>query len=142
LGLLLTKDQQQTELRCGVAAFQAEQGRLNAKSIVMDTTDVLITGQGGVNLRTEQLDVTLQGHPKKLRLLRLHSPIKLEGTLAKPKLGIDAEKALLQVGAGTALGALLTPVAAVLAFIDPGLAKNADCSALMAQGAPAQPPSR
>jgi hypothetical protein len=43
---------------------------------------------------------------------------------------------LLQAGAGTVLAALLTPIAAVLAFVDPGLAKNADCSALMAQVGP------
>jgi hypothetical protein len=28
---------------------------------------------------------------------------------------------------------LLTPVAALLAFVDPGLAKDADCAALLAQ---------
>jgi hypothetical protein len=28
---------------------------------------------------------------------------------------------------------LLTPIAAMLAFVDPGLAKNADCAALLAQ---------
>jgi AsmA family protein len=42
----------------------------------------------------------------------------------------------------TALGVLATPLAAVIAFIDPGLAKDADCSQLIAeaerQGAPAR----
>ena len=136
LGLLLTKNQQQSELRCGVAAFQAEQGHLYARTIVMDTTNVLVTGRGGVDLRNERLDVALQGNPKKFRLLHLHSPVKLEGTLESPKVGIDTEKTLLQAGEGTVLGVLLSPIAAVLAFIDVGLAKNADCSALLAQAAP------
>jgi hypothetical protein len=30
-----------------------------------------------------------------------------------------------------ALGALATPLAAILAFVDPGLAKDANCSALL-----------
>jgi hypothetical protein len=137
LGLLLTKDQHRTEVRCGVAAFEAQAGRLNATSIVMDTTDVLITGRGDVDLRNEQLDLALQGKPKKLRLLRLRSPIRVAGTLSKPRVGIDTEKTVLQAGAGTVLAAVLTPIAAVLAFVDPGLAKNADCSALMAQAPPA-----
>ena len=137
LGLLLTKDQHQTELRCGVAAFEAQAGRLNAKSIVMDTTDVLITGRGDIDLRNEQVDLALQGKPKKLRLLRLRSPIRVTGTLSKPRVGIDAEKTVLQAGAGTVIATVLTPIAAVLAFVDPGLAKNADCSALMAQAPPA-----
>jgi uncharacterized protein involved in outer membrane biogenesis len=137
LGLLLSKDQQQTELRCGVAAFEAQAGHLNAKSIVMDTTDVLIIGRGDVNLGNEQMDLALQGKPKKLRLLRLRSPIRVAGTLSKPRVGIDADKTILQVGAGTVMATLLSPIAAVLAFVDPGLAKNADCSALMAQATPA-----
>jgi AsmA family protein len=132
----LTKDQRKTEVRCGVAAFEAEEGHLNAKSIVMDTTDVLIIGRGDVNLQTERLDLSLQGSPKKLRLLRLRSPISVAGTLSKPRVGIEPKKTLLQAGAGTVLATLLTPIAAVLAFVDPGLAKNADCSALMAQAAP------
>jgi hypothetical protein len=56
--------------------------------------------------------------------------------LENPKVGIDPEKTLLQAGEGAVLGALLSPIAAVLAFIDVGLAKNADCSALLAQAAP------
>ena len=136
LGLLLTKNQQQSELRCGVAAFQADQGHLYAKTIVMDTTNVLVTGHGGVDLRNERLDLALQGNSKKFRLLHLQSPIKVAGTLENPKVGIDPEKTLLQAGEGTVLAALLSPIAAVLAFIDVGLAKNADCSALLAQAAP------
>jgi AsmA family protein len=136
LGLLLTQDRQQTELRCGVAAFQADQGHLNAKTIVMDTTNVLITGRGSIDLQTERLDLALQGDPKKIRLVRLRAPISVGGSLSKPSVGIKPEKTLLQAGAGTVLAALLTPIAAVLAFVDPGLAKNADCSALMAQVGP------
>jgi AsmA family protein len=136
LGLLLTKNEQETELRCGVGAFQADKGQLNAKMLVMDTTNVLITGGGDINLQTERLDLNLQGKPKKIRLLRLRSPVLVEGTLSKPKVGIDTEKTVLQVGAATVLGTLLSPIGAILAFVDPGLAKNADCAALLAQAGP------
>jgi uncharacterized protein involved in outer membrane biogenesis len=136
LGLLLTKSEQETELRCGVGAFEADKGQLNAKMLVMDTTNVLITGGGDINLQTERLDLKLQGKPKKIRLLRLRSPVLVEGTLSKPKVGIDTEKTVLQVGAATVLGTLLSPIGAILAFVDPGLAKNADCAALVAQAAP------
>ena len=112
--------------------FQAEQGQLNAKTMIIDTSNVLITGRGDVNLANERLDLALHGDPKKLRLVRLHSPIRVGGSLSKPQIGISPEKALLQAGAGTVLGTLLTPVAAILAFIDPGLAKDANCSALLA----------
>jgi uncharacterized protein involved in outer membrane biogenesis len=136
LGLVLTKNQQKVELRCGVAKFQVEQGQLNAKTMVLDTATVLITGHGDINLATERLDMSLQGDPKKVRLLRLRSPIRLGGSLSKPQVGIKPEKALLQAGTGTVLATLLTPIGAILAFVDPGLAKDANCSALVAQAAP------
>ncbi len=132
-GLFLTKDQTQIEVRCGVADFQAERGQLAVKTLVLDTSDVLITGSGKADLGAERLDLSLQGHPKKVRLLRLRSPIRVTGSLLKPKVGIDTGKALLQAGTGTVLAALLTPVAAVLAFVDPGRAKDANCPELLAQ---------
>jgi hypothetical protein len=36
-------------------------------------------------------------------------------------------------GGAIALGMLLTPIAAMLAFVDPGLAKDTDCGALLAE---------
>jgi uncharacterized protein involved in outer membrane biogenesis len=105
-----------------------------AQDIVIDTDNVLITGKGEVDLGPEVLDLTLNGQPKKVRLFRIKSPIALGGTLSKPKVGLKAGNAVGQAAAATALGILATPLAAVLAFIDPGLAKDADCSALLAEG--------
>jgi uncharacterized protein involved in outer membrane biogenesis len=129
LGLLLSKNETKTSIRCGVVDFQAQKGELTAKSFFIDTTDVLITGRGGINLDTEALDLALQGDPKKLRLTRLRTPITVKGTLKHPAVGIDAGKLAGQGAVATALGTLLTPVAAVIAFIDPGRAKNKDCAA-------------
>ena len=39
-----------------------------------------------------------------------------------------------QAAGAVALGAVLSPLAVVLPFIDAGLAKDANCGALMAQG--------
>jgi uncharacterized protein involved in outer membrane biogenesis len=133
VGLFLKKDETQMELRCGAAHFEAERGQLTVKTLVIDTTDVLITGSGNANLGTERLDLSLAGHPKKMRLVRLRSPIRVTGSLLKPHVGIEPGKALLQAGTGTVLGALLTPVAAILAFVDPGRAKDANCPDLLAQ---------
>lgn len=133
LGLLLAKDQEKTEVRCGVAAFKVEDGRLDAQTIVFDTNDVLITGEGGIDLESEKLDLKIKGQPKKLRLVRVRTPIELKGVLRKPKVGIEGEKVAAQGGVAAAIGSLLTPVAALLAFVDPGLAEDANCSALLAQ---------
>jgi uncharacterized protein involved in outer membrane biogenesis len=131
LGLLLTKDEQQADLRCGVAQFQALQGTLVAKSLVFDTQNVLITGKGAIDLGSEQLDLDMSGQPKKFRLGRVRAPITVRGTLLHPSIGVKTGNTVGQGAAAVGLGALLGPLGAVLAFIDPGLAKDADCSALM-----------
>jgi len=133
LGLVLTKNQQNTDVRCGVANFKAGGGDLKATTLVIDTTNVLVTGQGHIDLGTEALDLSLRGQPKEARLLRLRTPITLRGSLLQPKIGVQAGKLAAQAGGAIALAALLTPVAAVLAFVDGGLAKDANCAALIGQ---------
>jgi uncharacterized protein involved in outer membrane biogenesis len=133
LGLLLSKADSHAEIRCGVMSFEAQRGVLTAKTLFVDTSNVLITGRGHVDLDHEGLDLSLQGDPKKLRLVRLRSPITLQGTLSHPAVGIKADKLAGQAGVAAALGTLLTPVAAILAFVDPGLAKDKDCSAMLAE---------
>ena len=133
LGLMLTKDERKTDVRCGVANFKADNGDLSATTFVLDTTNVLVTGQGRVDLRNETLDLSLRGEPKKARLLRLRTPILVRGTLLQPKIGVQPAKLAAQTGGAIALGTLLTPVAALLAFVDGGLAKDANCAALIGQ---------
>ena len=135
LGLLLTKNESKTAIRCGVMDFKAQNGNLGAKTMFVDTTDVLITGRGDIDLNSEALNLSLRGNPKKLRLTRVRSPITIKGTLDHPSVGIDAGKLAEQGAVATALGTLLTPVAAVLAFVDPGLAKNKDCAASLEEAA-------
>jgi AsmA family protein len=133
VGLLLTKNQEKTGIRCGVANFKAEGGVFAAQDIVIDTDNVLILGKGEIDLGPEVLDITLNGQPKKVRLFRIKSPVELGGTLSKPKVGLKPGNTPGQIALATALGVLATPLASVLAFIDPGLAKDADCGALLAE---------
>jgi uncharacterized protein involved in outer membrane biogenesis len=133
LGLLIAKKDETTDIRCGVISFHADAGELKAATMVLDTTRVLITGSGGVDLKDEDIDMSLRGQPKGIRLVRLRSPIEIRGTLAHPQIGLATANLVAQAGSAIALGALLTPVASLLAFVDPGLAKNANCAALVAQ---------
>jgi uncharacterized protein involved in outer membrane biogenesis len=133
IGLLLTKSEGRAPIRCGVARFDIAAGTATAQSFVLDTQDVLITGKGNVDLGTEQLDLTIQGQPKRFHLVRVRAPVDIKGHLSKPTFGPDKAQLIKQSGIAAALGTLLTPVAAMLAFVDPGLAKDQDCSQLLAQ---------
>jgi AsmA family protein len=130
---LLTKNHGQTPVRCAVADFKATDGVLQAQSIVFDTGVVIATGSGDVDLRDETMNLAFAGKPKKFRLLRIGAPITVKGSLGQPKFGVAIAKAAPQAAASVALGVLAAPVAAVLPFIHPGLAKDADCASLVSQ---------
>lgn len=132
LGLIATKNKSEVPVRCGVASFEAHDGTLAVQTVVVDTEPVLISGEGVVHLDTEALDLKLRGHPKSWRLLRLRSPVLVRGTLAHPAFRIQASNSIAQSAEAVALGVVLTPLASVLAFVDAGLAKDADCAALLA----------
>jgi AsmA family protein len=114
LGLMVTKNKEDTQIRCGVASFKAHDGTLTTQTLLIDTDPVLITGSGTIQLDTEALDLELQGHPKHLRVLRLSAPFSVQGTLTHPKISLEKGNRKLKL-------------------IDPGHAKDADCAALLAQ---------
>ncbi|MFN3515060.1 MAG: AsmA family protein [Phenylobacterium sp.] len=144
LGLLLSKDQSRTEIRCAVAHFQVRDGVLQAERIVFDTGPVLGAGSGSIDLGRERIALRIEGQPKEARLIRLMAPITLEGPIRSPKLGVEAGGAIAQGGIAAILGSAVAPLAAVLPFVDLGLAEDAACGALIAQarkeGAPAPRP--
>jgi hypothetical protein len=139
LSLNLSGDNSNTNLRCAVASFDAKQGLLTSRQMVIDTDPVRVEGTGSINMRDETLDLRLQGKPKNFQFMRLRAPITVKGPWQHPALGVEAGPIVAQGGMGLALG-LLNPFAAILAFIDPGLAKDANCAPLLAdakaQGAP------
>ncbi len=128
LGLLLAKDKSEMGVRCAVADFEAKDGILTARNIVFDSDTVLTTGKGTVNLKDETVDLTLQGAPKEFRLVRVMAPITIGGHLKSMKIGVKPGAAPLQAGAAVALGVLFPPLA-LLPFVNPGLAHDADCAA-------------
>lgn len=137
LGLLLKKSDAREPIRCALASFEVRQGMMQARTLVVDTQDVRITGKGDIRLGPEQLDLEIKGQPKKLRIARLRTPIELRGHLLDPHVGIDLGATVKQGAVAAALGAV-APLAALVAFVDPGFAKNENCAALLG-AAPAQP---
>lgn len=141
LGLLLTEDQSRTEVRCAVAHFKGSRGVLRADPIVFDTGPVLGRGEGEIDLGRERINFRLDGAPKEARLVRLMAPVTVRGPMLAPEVGVEAAGAIAQGGLAVALGVVAAPLAALLPFVDPGLAEDAACGALIAQarqaGAPA-----
>jgi hypothetical protein len=128
----LSGNNSNTNLRCAVTSFGAKDGVLTAQRFVIDTDPVRIDGGGIINLRDETLDLRLQGKPKNFQIVRARAPITVKGSLAQPALGVEAGPLVAQGGIAAALG-LINPLASILAFIDPGLANDANCAPLLAE---------
>ncbi|MDB5470590.1 MAG: AsmA family protein [Caulobacter sp.] len=131
---LLSEDPQKTPLRCAVADFQVRNGVAHSNRILVDTGVVLVEGSGSINLETERMNLRFEGDSKKPRLLHLFMPITVSGPLTKPGIGVEAGPAVAQGGLALALGSILSPFAAILPFVDPGLANDANCGALVREG--------
>jgi AsmA family protein len=133
LGLLLTKADDKAPIRCGVAQFDIKDGLMSAQNITFDTENVVIKGKGDINLGPEQLNLEVKGEPKKVRFTRLRSPIEVKGHLMKPSVGLNVADTVKQGAVAVALGTLVTPLAAIIAFVDPGLAKDQNCAQMIAE---------
>lgn len=143
LGLLLAKDQKETGVRCGVASFAVQQGVMHVQTLLLDTDPAVIHGTGDILLESETIALTLNGEPKGRHLMRLHAPVLIGGTLAHPSIGVRGGGPA-QAAAALAAGIVRAPLE-LLGFVDPDLAHNADCAALLQsaqqQGVPQQAPA-
>jgi uncharacterized protein involved in outer membrane biogenesis len=131
IGLLMKGSDDKAEIRCGIAQFDVKDGTMRADRVMLDTDNVRITGQGEIRLGSEELDLSIKGKPKKLRLTRLRTPVEVKGHLRNPSIGINVGKTVKQGAIAAVIGAVVTPFAAILAFVDPGLAKDENCAALL-----------
>lgn len=127
---LLGKNKDETPLRCAVADFNVQNGVLQARHIVVDTTVVVVNGTGNINLGDESLNLTLEGKSTKFRVGHLNLPITIGGHLKSPTFGVKPGSAIAQGGVAAVLGAAVNPLLAILPFVDLGTAKNADCAGL------------
>lgn len=133
LALLLSGDRSATPIRCGVASFNVRDGVGTASTFVIDTEVVLAQGEGTINLRNERMNLRIDGESKQPRLLRVWAPITISGPIRSPSLGVDVAAVAGQGGLIAALGSLVAPVAGLLGLIEPGLAEDANCAALVSE---------
>jgi AsmA family protein len=119
------------EINCGLIAFTVRGGVAAADPILIDTTKNVITGRGSFNFKDESLDLALRADGKKFSLVSLQSPVGINGYFAKPGLQVITPELLTRAGVGAGLALVGTPLAAIIAFIDPGDAKSAACGPVL-----------
>jgi uncharacterized protein involved in outer membrane biogenesis len=130
--LLLGKDQS-TQIRCAIADFKVNNGLLASEVFVLDTSDAKIAGVMHINLKDEALSAQVEADPKEFSLLSARTPITVSGTLKHPSIGLDPKELALRGTSAAVLGVFLSPLAAIIPFIELGLGTDSDCGALIQQ---------
>ncbi|MDQ4421849.1 AsmA family protein [Sphingobium sp. DEHP117] len=124
------------QINCGLVAFTVRDGVAVADPILIDTSKNVMLGRGGFSFRDESLDLSLRADAKKFSLFSAQSPIGVNGYFAAPGMQVISPELLTRGGAALGLGLGLSPLAGILAFVDFGDAKAADCGPVL-QGAQA-----
>ncbi len=127
------------ELRCMLADFSMKQGQMDTRTMLVDTTEANIIGSGNINLRDEQLDYVLKTEPKHMNIGSVAAPIHIKGKLGDPKISLDATSLTVRGASALVLGALLTPIAALIPTIQLGLGEDNDCVTLLKGVNPPKP---
>ena len=130
--LLEKKLKDPVEVNCGLLGFTVRSGLATADPVLIDTTKNVITARGGFSFRDESLDMDVRAKAKTFSLFSLQSPIGVGGHFAGPRINVISPQLLARGGAAVALGLVATPLAALLAFVDPGNAKAAACGPVLA----------
>jgi hypothetical protein len=99
--------------------MRTHRGVMTPDFFVVDTSAVLITGEGSVDFRDERYDALLRAKSKQMSLLALRGPIVVQGTFKQPV-----------VRPAIGLG-IIAPPLALLPLIDFGGAPDADCRNLV-----------
>ena len=119
------------QINCGLVAFTVRNGIAAADPILIDTQKNVMLGRGGFSFRNESLDLVFRADGKKFSLFSGQSPVGVNGYFAKPGLQIISPELLSRAGVGLGLAVVASPLAGVLAFVDVGDAKSAQCGPIL-----------
>lgn len=124
----------EVQINCGAADLDIKNGLMRTNAFLFDTENALVSIDGTANFKTEALDLDITPKSKGFRIFSLRSPLYVKGTFKNPDAGVQVIP-LAARGAGmVALGALLTPVAGVLALIAPSAGDDGNqCGAMLEQ---------
>lgn len=93
-----TKSNAETQVECVVVNFDIKDGIATTdKGIALATRQMSVVGSGIIDLKTEKLDINIKPHAREgmgLNAGQLAGMVKVGGTLANPKPGVDTTAAL------------------------------------------------
>ncbi len=118
LGLLLVGDDA-LPMHCAVVKADAKNGTFTPEVALVDTRDSTVFIEGSVSLADERYALKMTSKPKDISPATLRTPVRMEGSFAKPELTLEKKPIAGRVLAAVALAAI-HPLAALIPFFDVG----------------------
>ena len=128
----LVRGDKSIPVRCGLVDLQANDGQMAVKTLVFDTEDSVVYGEGSIDLRDEKLNIVVLPVPKDFSPLSLRAYIRARGPLNNVSVFPDPIK--------TGTDSLIKKIFNVLTLLvmtpfqprDLAQGKDVDCDALLA----------
>jgi AsmA family protein len=121
------------DIQCALTAFEAKDGAIKTKSFLIATKDTSILGKGEVNLVANKVDFKIHGHVHDFSIGSLRTPFTIRGPLNDFKVNVEREEILTRTSLAVALGTLVSPIAALIPLIEPGLDEKGKCRSVVAE---------
>jgi uncharacterized protein involved in outer membrane biogenesis len=78
----------ESRVNCAVARFGLDGGRMVQRDLVIDTSQMRVSGTASIDLANEKLTLRLQPQAKNAQFLSLATPIEVTGSFSKFKVGV------------------------------------------------------
>lgn len=121
-GALLAGSDDRAVLRCVIVGLDMRNGQGQVGSMVVDTSQSRLEGEGTITFPSEQLDIRLTGAPKHNAVLRLPGSATMAGTISEPEIVVPREV--------KSVGNVLKAVGRAITGRQEPIAQDADCGAL------------
>ncbi|MCB2170920.1 MAG: AsmA family protein [Deltaproteobacteria bacterium] len=117
---------QAEQINCAVVQFDIKEGVATSQAFVFDSQLAILTGQGEINLASEQIDFLLVPDAKDPSLLSLSTNLRVSGPLLDPEVRPD-KTSLLTQGAWALSSLAIGPLGLLAPFVHLGAHKAHPC---------------
>ncbi len=131
LSLFFTEGTDATRVNCAFADLQSRSGIVDIATLVLDTDDTVMLADGSVDLTAEELDVTVEPHPKDASILAAQTAVSIAGPFTDISV-LPGASLPSRAAAAAVLASVVSPAAAILPFIESGSGQDSSyCSGMV-----------
>jgi uncharacterized protein involved in outer membrane biogenesis len=115
------------EIKCAVVQFDIKNGIADSRAFVFDTEAGVLTGEGDINLDTENVNFLLVPKPRYPSIMNFWTKLRVSGPIMDPKVRPDTVS-LLSKGAKALSALVIGPLGLLAPFVNLGAHKAHPCN--------------